>query len=62
VQELDDSPQAVQEAKSITKRELRIRINTSKERIEYFLKRYEEESQLFMEHYPEGLSEDNLEL
>ena len=62
VQELDDSPQAVQEAKSITKRELRIRINTSKERIEYFLKRYEEESQLFMEHYLEGLSEDNLEL
>lgn len=62
VQELDDSPQAVQEAKSITKRELRIRINTSKERIEYFLKRYEEESQLFMEHYLEGLNEDTLEL
>ncbi len=51
VQEFDDSPQDVQEDKSITKREIRIRINTSKERIQYFLKQYEEESQLFIKHY-----------
>lgn len=47
VQELDDSPQAVQEDKTTTKREIRIRIETSKERIQYFLRQYKEESRLF---------------
>ena len=64
VQELDDSPQALREDKSTTKREIRIRINTAKERIPYFLKQYKEESQLFMKHYQkDGLSQEysNLE-
>jgi hypothetical protein len=58
VQELDDSPQSVQKDKSITKREIRIRINTSKDRIHYFLKQYEEENQLFMEHYRDDRREE----
>jgi len=45
VQELDDSLKAAHEEKSVTKREIRIRINTSKERIGYFLDQYKEESQ-----------------
>jgi hypothetical protein len=48
VQELDDSAKSVQEDKSVTKREIRIQINTSKERIAYFLDQYEEESQFFI--------------
>lgn len=51
VQELDDSPQSLLGAKAATKREIRLRISTSKERIAYFLKQYEEDRQLFLQHY-----------
>lgn len=51
VQELDDSPQSLQGAKVATKREIRNRISTSKERIHYFLKQYEEDRQAFLTHY-----------
>jgi hypothetical protein len=51
VQELDDSPQSLLGDKAATKREIRLRISTSKERIKYFLKQYEEDRELFMKHY-----------
>ena len=47
VQELDDSPGALRADKVTTKREIRLRIETAKERIQYFLKQYDEEKQLF---------------
>lgn len=51
VQELDDSPQSLARDKTLTKREIRLRITTSKDRIRYFLKQYEEDRQLFLKHY-----------
>jgi hypothetical protein len=51
VQELDDSPQTLRGDKSATKREVRMRISTSKERIAHFLKQYEEDRQAFLRHY-----------
>jgi hypothetical protein len=51
VQELDDSPQSLLGDKAATKREIRLRITTSKERIKYFLQQYEEDRELFMQHY-----------
>ena len=58
VQELDDSPQSLIGDKAATKREIRLRVSTSKERITHFLKQYEEDRQLFMQHYqPDELEE-----
>ncbi len=51
VQELDDSPQSLSDDKSATKRQVRLRISTSKERIAHFLKQYETDRQLFVQHY-----------
>lgn len=51
VQELDDSPRTLLGDKAATKREIRIRISTSKERIAHFLKQFEEDRQLFLQYY-----------
>lgn len=51
VQELDDSPQSLLDDKATTKRQVRMRISTSKERIAHFLKQYEADRQLFVQHY-----------
>lgn len=60
VQELDDSPQSLMGDKTATKREIRLRIRTSKERIEYFLKQYEEDRKLFLKHYQSEQLEEQL--
>ncbi len=51
VQEFDDSPNLVPDDESISKDDILIRINSSRERISYFLREHEEESQIFMEKY-----------
>jgi hypothetical protein len=59
VQELDDSPRAIQEEKTITKHDIRNRVKTSKERTRYFLRQYEEERQLLIQASEEGTGSNN---
>lgn len=52
VQELDESPMLIQNWESVSKTDLQIRINTSKDRIRYFLKQHEFERQQFLKTEP----------
>lgn len=51
VQEFDDSTTVMPEDTPLSKEDIQIRINSSKDRINYFLRKHEEESQLFIETY-----------
>lgn len=51
VQELDNLPIIVPENQSLTREEILLRIDASKDHISYFLKQYKEESHRFLETY-----------